>query len=102
MVGGSVTASFALSLSPATVHPAGTVTVTWANIPKPTAYDWAALYAAGAPDYMVKAWKYTGGGPSGSLTLTVPWGSAPGTYEVRLFSNNSYTRLGTATLTVVS
>ena len=99
---GTATTSFSLSLNPLTLKAGTPLTVGWSNIAKPTAYDWVALYAAGAPDYQVKAWKYTGGAATGSLSLSVPWGLAPGSYEVRLFSNNSYTRLGTATVTIVA
>jgi hypothetical protein len=99
---GAVVPTFSLTASPLSVKPAGTLTVSWSNIATPTAYDWVALYAAGAPDWAVKAWKYTGGARTGSTSLTVPWGTAPGTYEVRLFANNSYTRLGTVSLTVVA
>ena len=42
-------------------------------------------------------WAYTDGSVAGSLVLTVPTGALPGTtYELRLFSNNSYTRLATS------
>jgi hypothetical protein len=101
-VGGAAAASISVTASPATVKAGTPVTVSWSNIPKPTSGDWVALYAAGAPDSVVKTWRYTGGTATGSINLTVPWGSAPGSYEVRLFSNNSYSRLGTASVTVVS
>src|SRR5207248_3230332 len=40
------------------------------------------------------AWAYTGGGVSGSLALTIPAGVATGsTYELRLFTNDTYSRL---------
>jgi hypothetical protein len=99
---GALTASFSLSVNPITVKASTPLTVNWSNITTPSAFDWVALYAAGAPDYLVKAWKYTNGAATGSLTLMVPWGLAPGAYEVRLFSNNSYVRLGTAAVTIVS
>ena len=98
---GGLTASFSLTVNPLTVSYGTPITVSWANIPNPTAYDWAALYAAGAPDWAVKSWRYTGGAATGSLSLLVPWGVAPGAYEIRLFSNNSYVRLGTAAVTIV-
>jgi hypothetical protein len=99
---GGVVAGFSLTVGPLSVKPAGGLTVTWSNIAGPTGYDWVALYAVGAPDWAVKAWKYTGGAASGSVTMTVPWGTPPGAYEVRLFANNSYTRIGTAAVTIVA
>jgi hypothetical protein len=99
---GNVVPGFSLSLNPLVVKPAGVLTVAWSNVAKPTAYDWVGLFAAGAPDWAVKTWKYTDGAASGSTSLTVPWGTAPGAYEVRLFANNSTTRIGTATVTVVA
>ena len=99
---GSATSSFSLTVNPVTVQSGTPVTVSWANIANPTPYDWAALYAVGAPDWAVKAWRYTNGAATGSLSLNVPWGLEPGSYEVRLFSNNSYVRLGTASITIVS
>ena len=38
-------------------------------------------------------WRYTTGAASGNLPLTIPATLAPGTYELRLFSNNGYSRL---------
>jgi hypothetical protein len=99
---GNVVSGFSLTVGPLSVKPAGVLTVTWSNIASPTAYDWIALYAVGAPNWALKAWKYTGGSASGSATMTVPWGTPPGAYEVRLFANNSYNRIGTAALTVVA
>lgn len=85
--------SVGVNASPTTVKPAGALTVTWSNITSPTTTDWVALYAVGAPDSAVVAWKYTNGARSGSATMTVPWGTSPGNFEVRLSANNSYQRL---------
>ncbi len=85
--------SVGVAASPTTVKPAGALTATWSNISSPTTTDWVALYAVGAPDSAVVAWKYTNGAPSGSATMTVPWGTSPGNFEVRLSANNSYQRL---------
>ncbi len=49
------------------------------------------------PERVRDVWAYTGGASAGSLNLTVPAGAPPGTtYELRLFSNNTYTRLATS------
>jgi len=50
----------------------------------------------GAPNTSYVAWRYTTGTGSGSVPLTVPSSVAPGTYEIRLFANNGYARLGTS------
>jgi hypothetical protein len=88
----------AISASPSSVSAGSPVTATWSGIAGPTATDWVGLYASSsAPDPAIVAWAYTGGAASGSLNLTVPAGSPPGTsYELRLYANNSYTRLATS------
>ena len=94
--------SIGVAASPTTVKPATTLTATWSNVSTPTTTDWVALYAVGAPDSAVVAWKYTNGAPSGSVTMKVPWSSSPGNYELRLAANNSYQRLATSgTVTVI-
>ncbi len=95
----SVTASTtAIAASPSSVPAGSPVTGTWSGIASPTGVDWVGLYAnSGDPDAAIVAWAYTGGGASGNLNLTVPVSAATGaTYELRLFSNNSYTRLATS------
>ena len=95
--------SVGVAASPATVKPAGALTATWSNVATPTTTDWVALYVVGAPNSAVVAWKYTNGAPSGSVTMTVPWGTSPGNFEVRLAANNSYTRLATSSgVTIVA
>jgi ELWxxDGT repeat protein len=94
----SVVANATISASPSSVANGGPVTATWSGIAGPTPTDWVGLYpTSGTADAGVVAWTYTGGAAAGSLNLTVPPGSPPGTtYELRLFSNNSYTRLATS------
>src|SRR5262249_33602858 len=82
-----------LSAGPASVNPGQPVTATWSSIFAPTSTDWIALYVAGAPDNAFIAWRYTDGNAAGSAALTIPANAAPGTYELRLFSNNVYTLL---------
>jgi hypothetical protein len=87
-----------LSVSPTTVFPGYMVIATWASIPNPTPRDWIGLYpssaAANSPSL---AWFYTPGLASASLPWAIPAGTVPGTtYELRLFSNDGYTRLATS------
>jgi len=83
----------ALGMSPASVPAGGSVTATWSGICAPTGTDWIGLYLPGAPNQPSLAWRYTTGAASGSAPFTIPAGLAPGTYELRLFSNDGYTRL---------
>ena len=85
-----------LSTSPTSVAAGGTVTATWAGIPSPTAVDWLGLYTPGTSDTAYLAWRYTSGPASGNGPFTIPSTLAPGTYELRLLSNNGFTRLATS------
>jgi hypothetical protein len=91
-----------LSASPASVPAGGSVTATWDGICAPTSTDWIGLYLPGAPNQPSLGWRYTTGTASGSVPFTIPATLAPGTYELRLFSNNGYTRLGTSNTIVVT
>ena len=79
------------------------MTATWSGIATPTASDWIGLFAAGAPAGSYLNWFYVSctqsagaARASGSCPLSVPTGLAPGTYELRLFANNSSTLLVTS------
>jgi len=90
-----------LSESPNPVNPGAAVTATWSGIPSPTSQDWIAVFAnaaGSAPDTGTRvAWRFTNGAASGSLPITLPATASPGTaYELRLFSNNSFTKLTTS------
>jgi hypothetical protein len=85
-----------LSASPASAPTGGSVTGAWDGICGPTGADWIGLYLPGAANQSPPAWRYTTGTASGSVPVTIPATLTPGTYELRLFSNNGYTRLGTS------
>jgi hypothetical protein len=85
-----------VSASPSSVAPGAALSVSWSGIQNPTSTDWVALIKVGDPDSAIRAWRYTTGASSGTVPLTVPWGTPPGNYEVRLFSNNSTVKLGTS------
>src|SRR5262249_33731549 len=83
----------------------GSVSATWSGIAAPTPTDWIGLYASGAGDGAFLAWLYvscsqTPGAAraSGSCTLQVPGGVAPGVYQLRLFAANGVTRLATSSV----
>ena len=85
-----------LSASPTSIAAGGSVTATWSGVCAPTSRDWVGLFLPGAPNTSYLAWRYTTGAASGNVPLTIPATLAPGTYELRLFANNGYTRLGTS------
>jgi hypothetical protein len=88
-----------LSLSPTTVRAGSNVTVTWSAISGPTSKDWIGLYQnSGAANTAYLTRRNTTGSASGSVSFTVPVTTAAGsTYELRLFTNNTFTRLATST-----
>jgi hypothetical protein len=100
---GAVSAAPGLTASPTTVAAGGNLTATWSGIASPTGTDWIGLYAAGAPDSAYLVWIYvnctvTPGPPAaaGACVLQPPAGLAGGTYELRLFSNDTFVRLATS------
>jgi hypothetical protein len=92
-----------LAASPTSVAPGATVTATWSGIAAPSTRDWIGIFVPGAPDtsYYL-GWRYTTGAASGSVPFTIPTTLAPGTYELRLFSDGRYTRLALTNITVVA
>ncbi|HZP14217.1 MAG TPA: hypothetical protein VFA96_00225, partial [Nocardioides sp.] len=92
----------ALGASPSPVNAGLAVTATWSGISAPTSQDWIGVFAntvGAAPDSGTRvAWRFTNGAASGTTPITLPASAAPGTaYELRLFSNNGFTKLATST-----
>jgi hypothetical protein len=85
-----------LTASPTTASAGGTITASWSGILNPTPNDWIGIYAIGAPDNSPLGWQGTSGTGSGSISFVVPAAVGPGTYELRLFSNNTLTRMATS------
>src|SRR5439155_20113724 len=54
---------------------------------------WVGIYSVGAADSQYATRFYTTGRSTDSALYTVPSGLAPGTYEMRLFANDTLTRL---------
>jgi len=91
-----------LSVSPTSVARGGSITATWAGIPSPTSTDWLGLYTPGSPDNNTyQAWHFTTGSASGSIAFPIPATLPAGTYELRLYAHNTYTRLATSNPIVV-
>ena len=104
--GAQAVASLASLTAPVRALPGETFAVTWEDVPDATARDWLGLYPAGANDRDYVAWQYVSCGaepvaprPSGSCSFTAP--ASPGDYEVRLFADDSFRLLASATVAVV-
>jgi hypothetical protein len=92
-----------ITVAPSTINSGNSVTVNWSGITAPSATDWIGLYTVGSSDTTFWAWAYvsctasaTTARASGSCSFQIPVNPPPGTYELRLFSNNGFTRLATS------
>src|SRR5206468_6400591 len=91
-----------LSVSPASVAAGGGVAVAFGGVGSPTGRDWVGVYAAGAPSGQYVDWFYASSCmqtpgtalASGSCVNSMP--GAPGSYEFRLFANDSYRLLASS------
>jgi hypothetical protein len=83
------------------VAPGSQPAISWHDVAAPSSTDWIGLYKAGAPDNAYLAWIYTGGGRYGTKAFPIPRGISAGDYELRLFSNNGYTRIAWMHLGIV-
>ena len=98
-------ASGATVTLPASVRAGAMFEAVVANGPA-SRFDWIAVYAVGAADWPPLSWSYLNGQgappATGLSNATVPMQApaTPGTYEVRLYADNGYTRLATSALTV--
>ena len=94
-----------LSAAPSTIVQGGSATATWSGITAPTATKSISLHPTGASDHYTSriSWQYTTGTASGNVSFTIPATTAPGTYELRLFTKFTYTRIGKSnTFTVIT
>ncbi|HEV2984307.1 MAG TPA: S8 family serine peptidase [Vicinamibacterales bacterium] len=83
-----------LTVSAPVVAPGGSEAVTLAN-GFGGASDWLALAATGTSDMSYLQWVYVGSGAT-DRTWTVTMPTTGGTYEFRLFLNNTFTRAATS------
>ena len=89
-----------LAASPASISAGNTLTATWSGIPAPTPMDWIGLYVPGAPEASYFDWIFVSCSKvasvalaAGSCPFTIP-NVPPGTYELRMYANNSASLLG--------
>jgi hypothetical protein len=96
-------AGVSLAASPSSLAAGNPFTVTWSQIPNPTKSDWIGLYAPGSSETSYLDYVYVS--CTSSSNVVAESGSCPfptsnylaaGTYEFRLFTNNSYTRIATS------
>src|SRR5437762_2726153 len=107
-VSGTAAASSSVTPTASTVSAGSQIIFTVVNDPSPTPLDWLGLYQMSAGDIAYMAWQFLNGmtttptaGVSGA-TLRFAAPTTPGTYEVRFFSNNSYSRLATSSTVTVT
>ena len=101
-----------LSATPSSVMAGANLTVTWSGIVSPTAGDWIGLYMPGTSDsaLVASSWIYptcsqvkgSSGVAAGSCAFQIPTSVPAGSYELRLFANNSLVRLGRSNPVAVS
>jgi hypothetical protein len=101
------TTPVSITTSTPTVNPGGVISVTITGSTYPS--DWAGLMPAAGPDSNYLQWWYLNGlktmpaAPVANATVQFTAPSTPGTYNVRLFQNNGYSRLATSpTVTVAA
>lgn len=98
-----------LSSTPQIVLKGQNITATFENVISPTTRDWIGLYQSGQDNNTYVDWMYAGSctktptiaKANGSCQVPIPSTLANGTYQTRLFQDNSYTLLaGGNTFTV--
>ena len=92
--------------APSTVAPGGTITVSYTAPSNHSTTDWVSIFNQGAADTAYNSWKQVPSGTSGTLTLTASNRSGnplpAGTYEVRYYLNDGFTRAATSNNVTVS
>ena len=74
----------------------------WSGVSAPTAYDWVGIYPVGAANSWsgLDSWMYTNGATGGQLNLNLKASDtrliAGQQYELRLYANDSYSRIATS------
>ena len=103
----TITVGPSVTVTSTTVAPGAPINFTVAGGPA-NPRDWVGLYSASAPDTTIITWVYLSGSktPPGSgvsgatLQFTAP--TTPGTYNIRFFVNDTFTRLATSPTITVS
>ncbi len=78
------------------------MTVTWAGVPAPSSKDWIAIVPINASDRSYVAWAYTNGAAASRMAFVLPLTIAAGTYDVRLFSNDTFSRIALGSVITIA
>ena len=101
-VGTTVTPLPALAANPALAYIGSSIQGSWSQIAGPSPTDWIGLYSNGAADSNLNLidWIYVScskspgsAKASGTCPIALPLTMSSGTYELRLFSNDSFRRI---------
>jgi parallel beta-helix repeat protein len=85
-----------ISATPNSVYSCEQIAVSYAGAPG-FENDWIAMYRSGEPDTSYITRQYLDGNENGTVMLAAP---DPGSYDFRVFKNDSYTRLATSNIVV--
>ena len=86
-----------IAATPASVNTCELITVSYAGAPG-YENDWIAMYRSGSPDTSYITRQYLDGKENGTVVLDAP---DPGSYDFRIFENDSYTQLATSNSVMV-
>jgi nitrous oxidase accessory protein len=81
-----------ITAAPVSVNACEMVTVKYSGAPG-YENDWIAMYKSGSPDGSYVTRQYLNGNENGTVTLEAP---DPGSYDFRIFENDSFTKLATS------
>ena len=100
----AVRAQFASSFTSdvANAAPGSTIQLAWTGLTNPFPHDWIGIYNRCCPtDGTFVAWKYTDSNtPDGTMPVVLPGTDFVGRYYIRLFLNDSFRLVATATVDV--
>jgi len=93
---------YSVAASSSAVSAGSPLAVTWSVPSNQSQTDWVGLYKVGSSSAngSEQWWRYTGGSPSGNLTLNAPLQG--GQYEFRLFLNNTFDRVASSNSVTVA
>jgi len=103
-----------ITVSPATLNSSAPLTVSYTGIPAPSTSDWFGMYKQNETDERNPyEWNYVNssgtcaktkgdGKSTGTCTFTLRTGIPSGTYELRLFSTDSYSRIAVSNVFTIT
>src|SRR5262249_30640607 len=91
-----------VAVSPTTVVPGETVTVSWKGIPSPTTTDWFSLNPLNNNDPLWLGSLTANGRSTDSVTYKLPTNLPAGLYDLRLYANDGWQRLSLSNVITVA